>query len=306
MPGKSFAIIRWFDSWAGIDAVAGDTPHRVDWMRCLPFILLHASCLLVLVVGWSPFAVALAAGLYLVRMFALTGFYHRYFSHRTFKTSRPAQFLFAVLANSAVQRGPLWWASHHRHHHSVTDEPQDPHSPRQHGLLWSHVGWVMSRANFAPRLERISDFARFAELRFLDRFDVLVPAAGGALVYGLGALLARYAPGLGTSGPQLLVWSIVSTVVLLHGTFTINSLAHRIGRRRYAVRDDSRNSLVLALLTLGEGWHNNHHRYPASTRQSHRWWEIDPTWYALLLLARLGVIWDLKAVPAELLLRTDG
>ncbi len=294
------AVVRWVDSSAGVTASPRAAPavQRVDWLRCLPFVALHVACLGVFFTGWSPVALWVALGLYLLRMFAITGFYHRYFSHRSFRTSRAGQFAFAVIGLSAVQRGPLWWASHHRHHHRHSDTASDVHSPVQHGLLWSHMGWITSRENFATDLSAVPDLARFPELRFLDRFDTLVPLLLAAALYGMGALLETHAPGLGTSGPQLLVWGFfISTVALFHATCTINSLAHRIGRRRFATSDESRNSLPLALLTLGEGWHNNHHHYPASARQGFRWWELDLTWYALLLLERLHVVRDLRPVP---------
>ncbi len=294
------ALRRWVDSHAGIAEHEAGGPLRVDWLRVAPFLGLHLACLAVIWVGWSWFSVAAALALYLVRMFSITGFYHRYFSHRTFKTTRAGQFAFALLGMTSVQRGPLWWAAHHRHHHAHADEDQDAHSPRRHGMLWAHVGWITARANFPTRLRLVPDLAKFPELRFLDRFDVLVPVLFAAALFGLGAALAAWAPGLGVTGPQLLVWGFcISTVALLHGTFTINSLAHRIGRRRYPTKDDSRNSWLLALITLGEGWHNNHHRYPAAARQGFYWWELDPTYYGLLVLKWLGVIWDLKPVPAR-------
>ncbi len=292
-------LARWFDSAAPAPAV--DDAHRIDWVRALPFIALHLACLAVLWVGVSTTAVAVAAALYALRMFAITGFYHRYFSHRAFRTSRAAQFAFAALGASAVQRGPLWWAAHHRHHHAHSDDPHDSHSLRQHGFAWSHSGWFLSHAHFATRTELVPDLARYPELRFLDRFDVVVPALLALALFAAGELLAHYAPGLGTNGAQLLVWGFcLSTVVLYHATFTINSLAHRFGRRRYATRDDSRNNFWLALLTFGEGWHNNHHHYPGAARQGFYWWEIDLTYYALRGLAALGVIWDLRPVPAEM------
>jgi stearoyl-CoA desaturase (delta-9 desaturase) len=300
------ALTRWFDSAA--PAAAGDE-QRIDWPRVVPFVLLHLACLAVLWVGASATAVAVAAALYALRMFAITGFYHRYFSHRAFRTSRAAQFAFAVLGASAVQRGPLWWASHHRHHHAHADDPHDSHSARQHGFAWSHSGWFLARANFATRTGLVSDLARYPELRFLDRFDVVVPALLALTLFASGELLARFAPHLGTDGWQLLVWGFcVSTVALYHATFTINSLAHRYGRRRYATRDDSRNNLWLALLTFGEGWHNNHHHYPGSARQGFYWWEIDLTYYGLRVLAALGLIWDLRPVPEALRMsrRLDG
>ncbi len=293
------AFARWFDSWAGPDEPTVEARPRVDWVRCIPFLLLHAACFAVLFVGASWVAVSVAVALYFVRMFAVTAFYHRYFSHRAFRTSRVAQFCFAVLANTAVQRGPLWWAAHHREHHQNADTDADPHSPSLRGFWWSHVGWITAKQNFKTRLNRVPDLARFPELCFLDRFDALVPACAAALVYAAGELLAHFAPSLGTNGPQLLVWGLISTVVLFHATFTINSLAHVIGRRRYVTPDTSRNNAFLALVTLGEGWHNNHHHYPASARQGFMWWEFDIAYYGLVCLRALGIVWDLKPVPLE-------
>lgn len=289
-------LTAWFDNTAG---VASGEPERIDWLRVVPFIGMHLACFAVLLVGASTVALGVAIGLYALRMFAITGFYHRYFSHRAFKTSRAVQLFFAVLGAAAVQRGPLWWAGHHRHHHAHADRPGDAHSPRQHGFLWSHMGWFLARANFPTKLHLVPDLARFRELAWLDRFDAVVPAALAALLYALGAALERFAPSLGTSGSQLLVWGFaVSTVAVWHATFAINSLAHTIGRRRFDTRDDSRNSLGLALLTFGEGWHNNHHRYPSAVRQGLRWWEIDLTYYALRALAAFGLIWDLRTPTA--------
>ena len=278
------------------------TAEGVDWVRVLPFIGIHLACIGVLWTGWSPVAVAVAAGLYVLRMFAITGFYHRYFSHRTFKTSRAAQVLFALLGASAAQRGPLWWAAHHREHHQHSDRAGDAHSPGQHGFLWSHMGWFLSRKNYATRLHRVRDLARYPELRWLDRNDALAPFALGTGLFLLGVLLERAAPGLGTNGWQMLVWGFfISTVAVYHATYTINSLAHRFGRQPYATGDESRNNFFLALITFGEGWHNNHHRYPASARQGFRWWEIDLTYYGLRLMSALGLIWDLRPVPARIL-----
>jgi stearoyl-CoA desaturase (delta-9 desaturase) len=305
VPKRSAAVslISWLDAGTGLPESVDEVERdRIDWLRVIPFILMHAACLLVLVVGVSTVAVAAAAALYAVRMFAVTAFYHRYFSHRAFKTSRAGQFVFALLGASAVQRGPIWWAAHHRHHHANSDEKLDVHSPVQRGFLWSHMGWFLSRRHFAPDLSRVRDLLRFPELKLIDRFDILVPVALAIALFALGAALERWAPGLHTTRWQMLVWGFfVSTVVCYHATYTINSLCHRFGTRRYETGDDSRNNLWLALLTFGEGWHNNHHHYPVSARQGFFWWEIDLTYYGLRLLALLGIVWDLKPVPARVL-----
>ncbi|WP_295939460.1 acyl-CoA desaturase [uncultured Xanthomonas sp.] len=291
---------RWFDTSAEIelDPARAD---RIDWLRAAPYIGLHLACLGVFWVGVSWFAVGMAVAMYAVRMFALTGFYHRYFAHRAFKTSRPVQFLFAAIGATCVQRGPLWWAAHHRNHHRHTDTPADPHSPRQHGFWWSHSGWFLTPRGFRTDWEAIPDLRRFPELRFLDRFDLLLPVLLALALFLLGEWLQQHVPQLGTDGPQLLVWGFfVSTVALFHATFTINSLAHRFGSRRFDTRDDSRNNLWLALLTFGEGWHNNHHFFPGAARQGFRWWELDLTWYGLKALSWTRVIRELKPVPAGL------
>jgi len=293
---------RWFDSWY-VDPSAATAPppkRKVDWLRCMPFILLHVACALVLVVGFSWTALWVAVGLYAVRMFAITGFYHRYFSHRSFKTTRIPQFVFAFLGATATQRGPLWWAGHHRNHHRYSDEEGDAHSPKQHGFLWAHMGWFMSRSNFATPVSAIPDFVRYSELRFLDRFDIFAPLVLALMLYFTGDALATWWPELGTNGFQLVVWGfVISTVVLAHATFTINSLAHVFGSRRYATTDTSRNNPLLALITFGEGWHNNHHHHPHSARQGFAWWEIDLTYLGLRALQALGIVSDLRPVPAH-------
>lgn len=289
-------------SWLDNDAITQhQSRHGIDYWRVIPFTLLHLACFGVLWVGWSWFAVMFAIALYGLRMFAITGFYHRYFAHKAFQTSRSGQFLFAVLGASAVQRGPLWWAAHHREHHVYSDQAQDTHSPVQHGFIWSHVGWFLSNAHFATKMERVKELAKFPELRFLDRFDVIVPICLALGIYCFGEALAHWMPELNTNGLQLLVWGFaISTVVLYHATFSVNSLAHVWGWRRYQTRDHSRNNFFLAILTLGEGWHNNHHHYPGAAKQGFYWWEIDLTYYGLKLLALTGLIWNLKAVPNEI------
>jgi stearoyl-CoA desaturase (delta-9 desaturase) len=290
------SLRAWFDT-----APADAQGRGIDWTRVAPFIAMHLGCAGVFWTGWSPFAVGAAVALYALRLFAITGFYHRYFSHKAFRASRAVQFAFAVLGAAAAQRGPLWWASQHRHHHAHADGELDAHSPRRHGFLWAHLGWFLARENFPTRSDLVRDLARYPELRFLDRYDTLVPGLLAATLYGAGEWLARAHPALATDGPTLLVWGFfISTVALYHATFTVNSLAHAFGRRRYASRDDSRNNLWLALLTFGEGWHNNHHHFPGSARQGFFWWEIDSTYYGLRLLAALGLVRDLRPVPAAI------
>ena len=292
------SIMRWFDTEANSGEIAHDVVKRVDWFRIVPFIFLHTMCLGVIFVGWSWTAVWVATGLYLIRMFAITGFYHRYFSHRTFKTNRFWQFVFAVIGNASVQRGPLWWASHHRHHHRYADQKEDVHSPSQHGFWWSHIGWLTSPANFATDVKYVRDWTRYPELRWINRFDTIIPILLAVLLFTAGAVLKIYAPHLGTNGPQLLIWGFfISSTVLFHATVTINSFDHMIGSRRYATKDTSRNNPILAVITLGEGWHNNHHHCAVCARQGFFWWEIDMTYYMLVLMSWLGIVWGLRPVP---------
>jgi stearoyl-CoA desaturase (delta-9 desaturase) len=296
------SIVRWFDAEAGVVSLPAEDQKKVDWFRILPLVFMHVMCLGVIWVGWSWTAVFIALGLYLVRMFAITAFYHRYFSHKAFKTNRFWQFIFGALGNSTVQRGPLWWASHHRHHHRYTDREEDVHSPNRHGFWWSHIGWLTSRANFATKTKYVKEWVRFPELRWINRFDTVIPILLAVALFVLGNILERYAPGLGTNGPQLLVWGFfISSVVLLHATVTINSFDHMYGTRRFDTEDTSRNNALLAVLTLGEGWHNNHHRYSVSARQGFAWWELDITYYLLVLMSWLRVVRDLRPVPQRYL-----
>ena len=295
-------LFRWLDNtYIETQISQQQSPHEIDWLRVIAFILIHLTCVAVIWVGWSPVAVIFAVSLYGIRMFAITGFYHRYFSHKAFKTSRPMQFIFAVLGASAVQRGPLWWASHHRNHHAVSDQQLDAHSPVQHGFFWSHMGWFLSEAHFATLHERVKELTHFPELRFLDRYDILVPALLGISVFIIGECFALYLPEWNTNGWQLFVWGFaISTVALYHATFTVNSLAHTWGSRRYETKDQSRNNPLIALITLGEGWHNNHHHFPGAARQGFFWWEIDITYYGLAILSKLGLIWELRSVPPQI------
>jgi stearoyl-CoA desaturase (Delta-9 desaturase) len=254
----------------------------------IPYWAIHAAAIAgVIVTGFSWWGVALALGLYLPRIFFVTGAYHRYFSHRSYKTSRWFQFVLAFGATATGQKGPLWWAAHHRIHHKLSDAPGDLHSVVQQGFWWAHHGWILARDLEDTDLSTIKDFTKYPELVWLNRWWMLPPLAVAALTYALG-------------GFEVFVWGFcVSQVLCWHGTFTINSLSHLWGRRRYATDDHSRNNFVLALITLGEGWHNNHHHYQVAARQGFYWWEIDGTYYVLKLLAAVGLIWDLHGVPAH-------
>lgn len=284
--------------------------HQIDWLSSLPFFLMHLAALGILITGFSWVAAGVALLLYLVRMFGITAGYHRYFAHRSYRTSRLGQSVLAWLGTSAMQKGPLWWAGHHRHHHKHSDDDADLHSPRRQGLFWSHVGWFLSDRHDAAPLDRIRDFAKYPELRWLDRYHLLAPGLLAIACTALGAWLqnnqtfglATAYPSLAVTTSQMLVIGFcLSTVCLWHGTFVINSLAHVLGRRRYATGDDSKNSLLLALITLGEGWHNNHHFYQASERQGFFWWEIDISHYCLKALACCGLVWDLKGPSPKVL-----
>lgn len=289
-------FLLWFDSEA---AEVGNS-EQVNWLRCIPFALMHLACFAVIWVGSSAFAIGFCVAFFWLRMFAITAFYHRYFSHRSFQTSRIAQFIFAVLGNMSAQRGPLWWAGHHRHHHQHSDQALDLHSPVQRSFWWSHMGWFTCDASFKTPYDRIRDFTKYPELVFLNRYDSLVPAITLLAIYLLGEALALWAPALETNGLQLLTWGFfISTTLLFHSTVTINSLAHVWGKRRFNTDDNSRNNFWLALITLGEGWHNNHHHYPISARHGFGRWELDITYLLLRAMSKVGLIWALKPIPAR-------
>ena len=263
---------------------------RTDLLSKTVYWGIHASILLVLIVGAPWEALALCAVTFAVRMFALNAGYHRYFSHRSFRTSRAFQFLLAFVGAMAVQKGPLWWASVHRRHHRDTDRSGDPHSPRE-GFWHAHQGWIFESHWGATSLGEVRDFAKYPELVWLNQYHFVAPLLLAGLCFAIG----------GFAG---LVWGFsVSTVIQWHSTYAVNSLAHRFGSRRYETGDDSRNLWWLALITLGEGWHNNHHHCMASARTGFLWWEVDLTWYALRGLSALGLVWGLREPSAAVLAR---
>jgi len=266
-------------------------PEHDDIMypQVLPFLLIHLGCVAAIWSGVTWQAIAICAVLYWLRMFAIGAGYHRYFSHRAYATSRVFQFILAFLAQSSAQKSVLWWAAKHRHHHLHSDTERDVHSPRRRGFIYSHLGWIFARQHDATDLLKVSDLASYPELIWLHRLEVLPAVVVAVLCF----LIA------GWSG--LVVGFLCSTVLVYHATFCINSLAHVHGRKRYVTGDDSRNNWLLALFTMGEGWHNNHHAYQSSARQGFRWWELDLTYYILKILSWLGIVWDLKAPPVQVL-----
>lgn len=259
---------------------------RINPRSSIPFFLVHLVPLLAIFTGVSTTAWVLLAVTFWGRMFFITAGYHRYFAHRTFRTGRVFQFILAVGGNTAVQKGPLWWAGHHRIHHRYTDTEADPHTPRK-GFWWSHAGWILSDDTSPVPEGTMKDFEKYPELRFLTRHDWIAPWSLALVCFLIG----------GWSG--LLIGFFLSTVLLWHATFLINSLAHVYGSRRFVTEDTSRNNPLLAVLTMGEGWHNNHHKAPYVARQGLRWWEIDVTWYVLVVLEKLRVVHDVKR-PREL------
>jgi stearoyl-CoA desaturase (Delta-9 desaturase) len=266
-----------------------DSATDIVYPSTIPFLIVHLACFAAIWTGVTAEALAIGVGLYWLRIFAIGAGYHRYFSHRAYETSRVFQFILAVLAQSTAQKSVLWWAANHRDHHLHSDTELDVHSPRRMGFLYSHVGWIFSRGQNATNFNRVADFAKFPELMWLHRFELAPPFVLAVLCFALAGW------------PGLIVGFFWSTVAVYHGTFCINSLAHLVGRRRYVTGDDSRNNWLLAIITMGEGWHNNHHAYQSSARQGFRWWEYDPTFYLLKLLERIGLVWNLKRPTPEVM-----
>jgi stearoyl-CoA desaturase (delta-9 desaturase) len=265
---------------------AADSAERYRLVETIPFVLAHLACLAAIWTGVHTTDLIIAAGLYALRMFGVSAGYHRYFAHRSFKTSRAFAFFLGFLAQSSAQRGILWWAGNHRQHHRFSDTDNDVHSPVLRGFWHAHLGWFFTEKHRDTDLAAVPDLAEYPELVWLDRHTYLPAVLTGLVVW----LMA------GWSG--LVVGFLWSTVVLWHATFSINSLAHVVGRRRYVTGDHSRNNLWLALLTFGEGWHNNHHHYQSAARQGFRWYEIDVSYYLLKALAAAGLVWDLRSPPA--------
>ncbi len=263
-------------------------PHDdIIYPSAIPFVLVHLACFAAFWTGVTWEAVTLGVALYWLRIFAIGAGYHRYFSHKAYSTSRVFQFVLAFMAQTTTQKSVLWWAAKHRHHHLHSDTEADVHSPRHTGFFYAHLGWIFSRRHDEADLVKVADLARYPELMWLHKFE----QAPSIVLAVVCFLIAGW--------PGLVVGFFWSTVAVYHATFCINSLAHVHGRVRYVTGDDSRNNWWLAIVTMGEGWHNNHHAYQSSVRQGFRWWEYDPTYYLLRALSWAGLVWDLKMPPRE-------
>jgi stearoyl-CoA desaturase (delta-9 desaturase) len=277
----------------GTEQVNASVPerHQTQWTLSIPFLIMHLLPLGIIWTGMRLSDAVLCVALYYGRMFFITAGYHRYFAHRSYKLGRFMQFVMAFGGATAAQKGVLWWAGHHRHHHKYSDMPEDVHSPKQ-GFWWSHVGWILCMKFHHTPYDQIKDFAKYPELRWLNRYHLVPPTLLGLSVWYFGGW------------PALFGGFFLSTVLLYHGTFSINSLTHMWGKRRYKTTDDSRNSLILALITMGEGWHNNHHYYQSTANQGFYWWEIDLSYYILKMMSWVGLARDLRN-PSEAVLNRN-
>jgi stearoyl-CoA desaturase (delta-9 desaturase) len=283
-------------------AVSGKPGGRplAGYVVAIIMLVFHLGALAAFLTGVSTVAIAVALVMYVIRGFGVTAGFHRLLAHRSFQTSRPVQFAFALAGSLAIQGGPLWWVAHHRSHHRDTDTPEDIHSPTTHGFWQSHMGWMMSPEAFHEQGTNSRDLHRYPEIKFLQRHYVTLLVAQALALYGLGVALAHFAPDLGTSGPQMLVWGLfVSTVALWHATFMVNSVCHIWGGRPNPTGDDSTNNAVVALFALGEGWHNNHHAFPFSARHGLRWYQFDLTWVLLRTMEKLRLVSNLRLPRAE-------
>mgnify|MGYP001822980434 CR=1 FL=1 len=261
----------------------------------LGFLVFHLACLGAFFTGVSAVALWVALGMYVARAFGVTAGFHRLLAHGSYKTNRATQFMLTLLGSLAVQGGPLWWVSHHRNHHRYTETPKDIHSPTRRGFWYAHMGWMMDKACFEGTAANVKELHRYPEIKLLQRHYPLLLLLEATALFGLGAWLSSAYPELGTSGMQMLVWGFfISTVALWHATFMVNSVCHIWGSKDYDAGDSSTNNWIVALLTLGEGWHNNHHKFAYSARHGLRWWQLDMTWLTLKLFSLVGLVRDLR------------
>jgi stearoyl-CoA desaturase (delta-9 desaturase) len=251
------------------------------------YILLHLGCFGILYTGVSAEAMAVLCVAFLIRALGVSIVYHRYFAHRSFRTSRLMQFCLGLYGSLTVLGGLLWWAQTHREHHRHADTPDDIHSPAFHGFIYSHCGWFLDDRHRSLDLSKVRDLARFPELIWLERLDVLSKLSYIACCYWLFGIVG-------------VVWGFfVPAVIVLQMVHWIQSVSHSIGGyRRYASLDDSRNHWLFGIISFGEGFHHNHHCFPNSARLGLHWWEFDASYFVLLALEWSGLIWDLK-VPTR-------
>jgi stearoyl-CoA desaturase (Delta-9 desaturase) len=255
------------------------------------FWAVQASALLVFAVPFHRGLIALWAASHFLRAIGLTLAFHRYFAHRAFKMNRIARFVWAWIGTSAMPKGPLWWAGHHVNHHRYADRDGDPHSPMVSGVYYAHIGWFLNDARhdkLAPGNPVIRDFSKAPEIVFLERYYFLPPLVLATAMFAIGGL-------------SWLVWGFcLPTMTLAHATFAINTVNHMFGTRRFETVDESRNNPITAFFAVGEGWHNNHHRYQRAARNGFYWWEFDPTWYVIRAMAAVGLAWDVQPVPRRI------
>ena len=255
------------------------------------FWLVQASAVLMFAVPFRWAFVALWAASHFSRALGLTLIFHRYLAHRAFQMNRVARFVWAFIGTAAMQKGPLWWAGHHVNHHRYADRDGDPHSPSVSGFYYAHIGWFLNDTRhdqLPPSNPVIRDFSKDFEIAWLERFFVVPP-----LLLAIAMFLA--------GGLPWLVWGFcVPTVTLAHSTFAINTINHMFGSRRFETLDASRNNLLTAFFAVGEGWHNNHHRYQRAARNGFYWWEFDPTWYVIRAMAAVGLVWGIQSVPTRI------
>ena len=295
-------IVNIFKKWADSNyfdhLYIQDFPEKIDLMRILPLILIHIVPFFIIFVGFSKFCIYLFLVLYTIQMFAITAINHRYFSHHTYKINRIWQFIFAFWATTTMQRNPIWWASHHRYHHANSDKITDPHSPVKSTFLNAHIFWFIKNKNYPTKKILVKYLLKFPELRLIERYDVIPPIIYALLIFILGVIIEKFFPELKTSKWQVfIVGFFLVNVIVLHITLSINSLGHLWGKKSYFTNDNSRNNFLLAIFTLGEGWHNNHHFCPSSCKQGFKWWQIDISYYLLQILEKLRIIKDIKKIP---------
>lgn len=255
------------------------------------FWSIQASALAVFFVPFTWGLVALWAVSHFLRAIGLTLAYHRYFAHRSFQMNRVARFFWAFVGTCAMQKGPIWWAGHHVNHHKFADREGDPHSPMVSGVYYAHIGWFLNDTKH-DQLEAnnpvVRDFSKAWEIAMLEKFHFIPPAILAVAMYAIG-------------GAPWLVWGFcLPTMTLAHATFCINTVNHLFGSRRFDTIDESRNNVFTAFFAVGEGWHNNHHRYQRAARNGFYWWEFDPTWYVIRAMAAVGLAWDVQPVPERI------